>query len=226
MNLSRFWHGGAAASKLRGKQYIMKRAKKSLRLGDGLVRQNIVLIHGLFLTPVVGGAKTLETALTICVVFSGVTFASVLICRLITHLFLREVRFEVRAAIYALVSAIVYIPMFLAAKYVMGDFAVSAAGVYLSVIIANPVILNKTESRLFRRRVKHMLIETAFYIIGFDVVCILIGSIRDIFVNEHLGWLPVKTPFVIPALETAFGGFILAGILAALLKYFYQKSTE
>lgn len=197
-----------------------KRNNETVRPYDGLFRQNIVLMSGLLTGPVVAGATDFESAVVISLVFTLITLATVSICRFIP----RKIVYTVRIIIYALVASLIYIPAYLLTEKLMGSAAVLNAGIYLPVLVTNPLILSKTETRFLHRSFKLMLPELLGYIAGFDIVCLLIGMIRDIFVSSRIGWVHVNNfGITIPALETSFGGFILVGVAAGLCRAVYSK---
>lgn len=193
--------------------------KKSVKLSDGIVKQNIVLMSGLFAAPVIAAANTIEAAAAICVAFTFITLLSVSICYFLP----RKIVFAVRIALYAIVSAAVYIPVMLLIDSMFTVNTITSVGIYFPVMISNPLVLSKTESRFYLRSFKYMLKDLVGFILGFDFACLLIGSIRDILINNTLGNMRVNLPFQIPALSTFFGGFILVGVTAGIFRAIYNK---
>jgi electron transport complex protein RnfE len=189
---------------------------------DGLIRQNIVLMSGLLIGPVIAGAKNFESAAAISIVFSLITFFSVALCRLVP----RKLVYTVRIIIYALVASALYIPAVLLCRLLMGEEVVVSVGIYLPVLVINHVILSKTETRFFHLPYFEMLLDALGYIAGFAAVCLLTGIIRDIFVNSAIGTLSIETRLYIPALETTFGGFITVGVLAGICRALYNHSNN
>lgn len=192
------------------------------RPSDGLLRQNIVLMSGLFIGPVIAGATDFGSAAAICIVFSLITFFSVAFCRLLP----RKIVYTVRIILYALVASALYIPAYLACTYIVSEDAIISAGIYLPVLVVNHVILSKTETRFFHLPYGQMLLEVLGYIAGFCAVCLLTGAIRDIFVNGAVGQIRVDAGFDIPALETTFGGFIVVGVLAGGCRALYNYTQK
>lgn len=192
---------------------------KSVRLSDGFFKQNTVLMSGLFAGPVIGGATSFESALAICLVFTLVTSVSVGLCRLLP----KKLAFAVRVVLYALISSIVYIPVMLLAGQIFEQSMLSSITLYLVIIITNPLILSKTESRFFLRSVGMMYKDLAGFILGFDFSCILVGSIRDILTDNIIGNVIVPIPFQIPSMDRVYSGFITVGILSGLFRYIYTK---
>lgn len=200
------------------KEAVMDKSK-SVRLSDGLFKQNIVLMSGLFAGPVIGGATSLEGALAICFVFTLVTLVSIGLCRLLPN----KIAFAVRVVLYALISAVVYIPVTILAEMLFEQTLLSSLTLYLVIIITNPLILSKTESRFFLRSVGMMYKDAAGFVLGFDLACILVGSVRDILTDNIIGNFIVLIPFQIPSMDRVYSGFITVGILAGLFRYIYTK---
>lgn len=184
---------------------------------DGLFRQNVVLMTGLVVSPVVAGATTLVNGLIIALVFSIVSFITVAVCSRIP----RKIVYTVRVILYTLVASVVYIPVMLFLKTYFSDVA-AEIGVYLAILISNPLILSKTESRFYLRSFGYMLIDVLVFIAGFDIVCITISALREILTFGTILGFNLGTGFTVPALGTTFGGFILLGVLAGLCRAVYN----
>ncbi|MCL2108405.1 MAG: NADH:ubiquinone oxidoreductase subunit RnfE [Oscillospiraceae bacterium] len=192
------------------------------RPSDGLFRQNIVLMSGLLIGPVIAGAKDFYSAAAISLVFSLITFFSVAICRIVP----RRLVYTVRIILYAIVSAALYVPAYLICRNIMGEEIMVGVGIYLPLLVVNHVILSKTETRLFHLPYFQMLRDVLGYIVGFVGACMLTGIIRDIFVNARIGRIDIEVGFLVPALETTFGGFIVVGILAGVCRGIYNRAKR
>ncbi|MDR0197377.1 MAG: NADH:ubiquinone oxidoreductase subunit RnfE [Oscillospiraceae bacterium] len=200
--------------------------KNKQRLSDGLVRQNIVLMSGIAITPVAACATDFEKSLSLSLGFTIIAFFSVLLCRFIP----KRIVYTIRVIIYALIAGLVYIPAYFALNAVFGEAATAELGLYLPILAVNPLILTKTETRFCLRPPHLMTIELLGYIVGFDIVCILVGTLRDIMVNGRVGWMNLNAGFYIPAFETTFGGLIITGAAAGMCRAAYnshkRKRTE
>ncbi|MCL2633468.1 MAG: NADH:ubiquinone oxidoreductase subunit RnfE [Oscillospiraceae bacterium] len=196
--------------------------KSNLRLSDGLIRQNIVLMSGIAIAPVAARANTFENGLALAFAFTLVAFFSIFICRLIP----KKIVYTIRVIIYALIAGVVLIPVHLLVTLVFGEAMTAGLGLYLPILAVNPLILTKTETRFCLRPIHIMMVELLGYIAGFNVVCILVGLLRDIFVNGRIGWMTVDLGFHIPAIETTFGGLIVVGVMAGLFRALYNRSKQ
>jgi electron transport complex protein RnfE len=194
--------------------------KSQLRLSDGLVRQNIVLMSGTAIAPVAACAVNFQNALALSVGFTVIAFFGVFLCRFVP----KKIVYTIRVIIYALIAGLAFIPAYLAVSVFYGTEVAQGLGVYLPVLAVNPLILTKTETRFSLRPAHLMTLELAGYITGFNVVCLLVGIARDIFTNGRIGNFEVYFGFAIPALSATFGGLITVGITAGLFRWLYNQS--
>lgn len=193
-----------------------------VKISDGFLRQNAVLMSGLFTGPVIGAATNMESAAAVCLVFTLVTVASVGLCRLLP----KKIAFAVRIVLYALISSLVYIPVTLLAQLLFSQSLLQSIELYLIIIVINPFILSKTESRFFLRSVPMMFKDLAGFVLGFDCACILVGAIRDILTDSIILNVIVALPVEVPAAGRVFGGFLLVGMLAGLFRAIFNKYTK
>ena len=115
----------------------MSTEKSNLRLSDGLVRQNIVLMSATAIGPVAACATNYENALALSVGFTIIAFVSVILCRLVP----KKIVYTIRVIIYALIAGVAFIPAYLAVREFYGQEIVAALGVYFPVLVVNPLIL-------------------------------------------------------------------------------------
>lgn len=193
-----------------------------VKLFDGIIRQNMVLMSGLFAGPVIGAATNLINSLVIALAFTLITMVTAGICRLLPKKF----AFAVRIVLYALIASAVYIPVILLAELIFGTDAVNSVSLYLAILVTNPLIMAKTESRFFLRSVPMMFKDMAGFVIGFDMSCILVGALRDILSDNMLLNTIIPLPFQMSAMESVYGGFILVGILAGLFRFVYRRALR
>lgn len=194
-------------------------SKGKVRLSNGIIKQNMVLMSGLFAGPVIGAATTFENSLVLSLVFSLVTVISVGLCRLLP----KKIAFSVRIVLYALIASAVYVPVMLLAEMLFDPGTVSGIALYLAITVTNPLIMSKTESRFFLRSVPLMFKDVIGFVLGFDLSCILVGALRDILTDNMLWNAIIPLPFQLSAMESVYGGFILVGVLAGLARFLHNK---
>ncbi|MDR0222477.1 MAG: NADH:ubiquinone oxidoreductase subunit RnfE [Oscillospiraceae bacterium] len=192
------------------------------RLSDGLIRQNVVLMSGVAIAPVAACATNFEKSLALGMGFTVIAFLGVLVCRFVP----KKIIYTIRVIIYALIAGLSYIPARLLIDAVFGEDVTASLGLYLPVLAVNPLILAKTETRFCLRPPHLMMVELLGYIVGFDVVCVFVGTLRDVLVNGRVGWMNLSAGFFVPAFETTFGGLIITGALAGMCRAFYNRSKR
>lgn len=198
---------------------MSQNTSRKAKLSDGIIKQNPVLMSGLFAVPVIGAATSLENALAVCYAFSLITLLSVGICRLLP----KRIAFAIRIVLYALIASVVYVPVALSTEMIFTSQVTESIGLYLAVIVTSPLILTKTESRFFLRTHFQMIKDVAGFIIGFDLACLLVGVLRDILADNIVGNVIVPLSFQMPSMNRVYGGFILVGVLAGLFRGLYNK---
>ncbi len=195
---------------------------KKISLKDGFFKQNIVFMSGLLIAPVIACATTLQKSLAVCIVFTLVSFMTILLCRAIP----RKIAYTLRVIVYSLVASAFYIPAVILATLVSGNDVIVSAGVYLPILVTNNLILSKSESRFYVEPLKDMVPDVLCFIAGFDIACIFTGAVREILAKGTIGGAYLDMPFTVPALETTFGGFLFVGIMAGLVRGVYNYRKE
>ena len=180
---------------------------------DGVFRKNTVLISGLVISPVAFAATTFSKALALACVFSAVTFLTIMI----SSFFPRSIVYTIRIILYTIISSLVYVPVISMAMQVFPN-DVDGIGIILPLTITNALIVSRTELRFFRRDKGKMVIDVISYILGFDLVVLLIGFLREVFGTGMFNGKVIGTSITFPALIYPFGGFLLIGLLGAILK--------
>ena len=190
-----------------------------VKLLDGILNQNVVLMSGLFAGPVIGAATNLKNSLVISLAFTLITIITAGLCRLLP----KKIVFSVRIALYAIIASLIYIPVIMLENLIFGADTVRAVSLYLVILVTNPLIMSKTESRFFLRSVPMMFKDITGFVIGFDLSCIVVGILRDILSDNMVLNVIIPLPFQMSAMESVYGGFILVGVLAGLFRFIYKK---
>lgn len=180
---------------------------------DGLYKKNTVLISGLVIAPAVVGTSTLHEALMIALAFTLITFFTVIISSYIP----RTLVYTIRIILYTLIASLVYVPVIILIYKINGELSMLQK-VILPLLVMNSLIVSKSEMRFFRRQKNKMVVDLIMYILGFDIVVIVMGFIREVFGHGTLGSKLIGISFTIPVLKYTCGGFILIGLLAALFR--------
>lgn len=183
---------------------------------DGLAKQNVVLMTGIVNAPVIIAATTFKKGVVIALAFAIISFLTIVTCSFVP----KKIVYTLRVIIYALVGSVYYIPTVLLLEQIF-PLTVELIGIYMPLIIINALIFSKTESRFYLESKLKMMIDVIFFIIGFDVVCVLTGGFRELICFGTFAGIQLFD-FKIAALESPFGGSILVGIMAGTFRALYN----
>lgn len=192
----------------------------SIASKEALLTSNALLASGSIIAPAVVVAKDFMTALTLCLVFSLVTYTTVAICSYLP----RKLLYTVRIILYTFVASLVYVPVSILVERIMpGYFA--ALGIYAPLLITNSMITVRTESKFYRLKRGYMFELAAFYVVGYDIALLLFGSLRELLSNG--GFFGVNfLPLSFPTVSYAFGGFILLAVVSAFFRWVIRSSRR
>lgn len=180
---------------------------------NALLRRNPILVSGLVIAPAVVIADSFFDAVTLVAAFSVITFFTLLVSSFVP----KNIVYSIRIILYTVIGALVYVPSAILLNYLMPE-GIEAMGVFFPLLITNGLIISRSESIFFLESKGHMLLDIIFCIIGYDAAVLLFGAVREILGTGMIGGKIIGMPIVFSAFQYPFGGFILLGILAALLR--------
>jgi electron transport complex protein RnfE len=176
----------------------MNNNKKQL-LG-GILGDNIVLSGLMVISPVIICGDTLKNAEALVYAFTAITFLSVIISSFVP----RKLPYTVKVILYALISALVFIPVELATQEFFPG-VIQRIGIYFPLLAVNSLIVFQTEAKFFRMKRLDMIISLVFCIIGFDAVMLITGVLRELFAYGTLNKRIVAINNLIIGLSQPFG---------------------
>ena len=186
----------------------------------GIITENPVLIL------ILGTCPTLATTTSVISAFSmGIAATIVLICSNVVISLLRKIIPDtVRIPCYiviiaAFVTAVqMLLQAFLPAIYDM-------LGVYLALIVVNCIILGRAEMYARKNTVLDSALDGIGMGIGFLVALVLMATIREVVGNASFAGIeiPFLQSFKIPVMTQAPGGFLVYGILIAIMNKITEK---
>ena len=180
---------------------------------NALLRRNPILVSGMVIAPVVMTADSFFRAATLAAVFSVITFFTLLISSFVP----KRIVYAVRIIMYAFIGALVYVPAAIVLKYLIPD-RINEMGIFFPLLIINSFIISRSESMFFLETKGKMLLDIIFCILGYDAAVLLYGLIREIIGSGTIGDQIIGIPAVFSAFSEPFGGFILLGLMAGLLR--------
>ncbi|MCC8196231.1 MAG: electron transport complex subunit E [Ruminococcus sp.] len=187
---------------------------------EAVLTSNALLSTGSIIAPAVVVATSFQNALALCIVFSLVTFITVLICSFVP----RKLVYTVRIIVYTFVASLVYVPVAILMENIM-PAQFSALGVYAPLLITNSFITMKTESKFYRLKRGFMAELCGFYIIGYDLALLFLGFMRELLTNGGLFGVQFL-PLSIPSAGTVYGGFILLALTSAAYRWILRLSAK
>ena len=198
----------------------MTNNKKLMIILRGIIMENPVLIL------VLGTCPTLATTTSVISAFSmGIAATIVLICSNVVISALRKIIPDsVRIPCYiviiaAFVTAVqMLLQAFLPAIYDM-------LGVYLALIVVNCIILGRAEMYANKNTVLDSALDGVGMGLGFLVALILMATLREVFGNATFAGIeiPFLASYKIPVLTQAPGGFLVYGIVIAVMNKLTEK---
>lgn len=180
---------------------------------DGILGDNMVLSSLMVISPVIICGDTLKNAEALIYAFSAITFLSVLISSFVP----KKLPYTAKIIIYAIISSLVFIPVKLAAREFYPD-SISRIGIYYPLLAVNSLIVFQTEAKFFRMKKPRMILSLIFYIIGFDLVMLVTGFVRELLAYGTINSKIVDADTLIGGLGQPFGGFIFLGLMCGIYR--------
>ena len=198
----------------------MKKENKLSIILRGIITENPVLIL------VLGTCPTLATtANVISAISMGIAATIILICSNVVISALRKVIPEsVRIPSYiVIIAGFVSIVQMLMQAYLPSIF--DMLGVYLALIVVNCIILGRAEMYARKNTVLDSALDGIGMGLGFIVALLAMSTIREVFGNGSFAGfeIPFMDMFKIPVLAAAPGGFLVFGIVIAIMNRITAK---
>ena len=190
-------------------------------LTDGLLRDNTVLSAGMVISPVIICGNNVQNSLAFAYAFSIITFFSVLISSFVP----KNLPYAVKIIIYALISALIFIPARLLTVEIYPE-CIENIGLYFPLLAVNSLIIYQTEVKFFKMKKGRMISSLVFYILGFDIVILLFGFLREIIGFGAVYNYVITMNRLISGATKPFGGFIILGLLCGIYRKIRDSIPE
>ncbi len=188
------------------------------RIISSTLIKNPLLFEAIGLCPVVAIAISLQLSLFLAVV----TTIEMIVCEVLASLLLKNVRRYWRVVLYAIFGVVIIFPIMIFVNKFFPDVSINF-GIYLPLMAVNSLIALHCERVAVKNKVKDSLIDALSASLSYGVVTIIVGFLREIFANGTIANININMPVKFPALATPFGGLLIIGFLAAVLKAFIMK---
>ena len=177
---------------------------------DRMFINNPVVMQGLGIAPIVIPAVNMRNGLILAVAVILLLTPT----RMLATFIGQHTGFKFRAVLYVLTSGVVFIAVAYVVDLIFGA-QVSNVGIYLALLVVEPLILKRYESpkreRLFTS-FKKGIITT----VGFCIVLFLVAAIREFLGAGQLFGAQVIDATLFPLAAMPAGGFIILGIFVAI----------
>jgi electron transport complex protein RnfE len=198
----------------------MTNNKKLMTLLRGIVTENPVLIL------ILGTCPTLATTTSVVSAFSmGIAATIVLICSNIVISALRKIIPDtVRIPCYIVIIAAFVTAVQMLLQAFLPDIY-DMLGVYLALIVVNCIILGRAEMYARKNTVVDSALDGIGMGIGFMLALVAMATLREVIGNGSFAGIeiPFLANYKIPLLIQAPGGFLVYGLLIALMNKLTEK---
>lgn len=186
---------------------------------NSAVIRNPLLLEAIGLCPVVAIATTLKSAVFLALV----TALELIVCEALTSKYLKKIKRYLRVAIYFLVGTTIVLPI----MYLVNKFIPSISldlGIFLPLMAVNSLLALHCERVAVKRTVKDSLLDAVSVSVSYGAVTILTGLLREILGYGTISGKDIHLPVTFPVMLMPFGGLLVLGFAAALLKtYIYKR---
>jgi len=198
----------------------MTKENKLMIILRGIIMENPVLIL------VLGTCPTLATTTSVISAFSmGIAATIVLICSNVVISALRKIIPDsVRIPCYIVIIAAFVTAVQMLLQAFLPDIY-KMLGVYLALIVVNCIILGRAEMYANKNSVLDSALDGIGMGIGFLVALLLMATLREVIGNATFAGIeiPFLVNYKIPVLTQAPGGFLVYGIVIAVMNKLTEK---
>ena len=198
----------------------MTKENKLMIILRGIIMENPVLIL------ILGTCPTLATTTSVISAFSmGLAATIVLICSNMVISALRKIIPDsVRIPCYIVIIAAFVTAVQMLLQAFLPDIY-KMLGVYLALIVVNCIILGRAEMYANKNTVLDSALDGVGMGLGFLLALIIMATLREVLGNATFAGIeiPFLADYKIPVLTQAPGGFLVYGIVIAVMNKLTEK---
>lgn len=188
---------------------------KLTRNVNGMFLDNPIIKFGLALPFVVVAATNLKHAVCLSIAI----IVTIIPVSVIAYLVGNKIPQAIAIAIYPVIASILLIPVRIGIKN-YDPVLLDSLGMYISLIAVSTLLLSQIgHSSARKRKLGASTLRSLYTCIGFSIVVIFVGIIREIFAKGTIGGLELGINMPIYGISLAFFGFILLGFLMAITRW-------
>jgi electron transport complex protein RnfE len=202
------------SAKLRAREVsVMNNGTFGETLRRGVITNNPILFQIMGVCPVVAIALSVKTASVV----AGITAVELIIIEILSSLLLKNIRRHFRVLIYAVLGFAINLPLFILVGKLYPEISESI-GIFLPLLAVNSVIAVKCETFAVKNTVKDTLVDSVATAIGYGIVTMAVGAAREALGSGTFAGKSLSLPYTAEAFLMPFGGFLLLGFFAAVVK--------
>lgn len=185
---------------------------------NSAIIRNPVLFEAVGIAPVVAMAISLKSA----IILSVVSAVELVIVEMFACLLLKKLKKSIRMPIYAILGMAINIPLYMFFKSIIPNETANA-GIFLPLLAVNSLIALHCERFAVKHKASETFTDSISAAASYAFVIIIIGVIREFLGNGSFYGIKLNLPIELSGLLMPFGGFLLLGFLAAVLKSIINK---
>lgn len=190
---------------------------------NGLIFENPTFIQLLGMCPTLAVTTSVKNGLGM-----GLSAAAVLVCsNVIISLLRKIIPDKVRIAAYIVIIATFVTVIEMCLNAFLPDLS-SSLGIFIPLIVVNCIILARAEAFASKNSVLKSAVDGLGMGLGFTLALCIISAVREFLGAGTIFDIPVYGKTVTPAsiVIMAPGGFIILGILVAVVQYIMNKEDK
>lgn len=190
---------------------------------NGLIKENPTFVQLLGMCPTLAVTTSLKNGIGMGLSATAVLIASNIIISALRKIIPQKVR--IAAYIVIIAAFVTIIQMCLEAF--LPELS-SSLGIFIPLIVVNCIILARAEAFASKNNVFLSAIDGLGMGLGFTAALSLISSVREFFGAGTIFDIPIYGTVIQPAaiIRLAPGGFIVLGLLVALVNYITKRSAK
>lgn len=197
-------------------KYRAENLRQHLR--NGILLRNPVLVQAIGLFVVVAVSTSALSAL----LFAVVSAVILIILEIITNLILKQIPQWLRVGFYTIISFAITIPFYILANKYAPD-KLGAASIYLPILSINALTSYRCERIAVTSTLKNSFWDAVTSSLGYGAVLFSVGFIRELLGKGAVFGYQIPNFPTVSGLLMPFGGFIIIGFMAALLKWISSR---
>ncbi|MEG0899661.1 MAG: Rnf-Nqr domain containing protein [Oscillospiraceae bacterium] len=188
----------------------LRRYRRFCNVTGGLFSDNIVLVYGVAISIIIGAATSGKSALALSIAMLFTLVPTMIISSLLSE----KIDYTAQIAITFLVSMICLIPSSYVVKLI-NPAIFETLGIYFPLVATNSAIIVKSNQYKHSKKPLYALTDGIISSIGFLIVAIIIGIIREYFASGTIFEHQLSIPIKITAMKMSFAGFIVLAFVTA-----------